>query len=236
MGREPLSLIRWRSIVACAVVGLLLAVLSVPASAVVHEQRGTSLHQYTPTIDVYVEHADYFLVTSLRETPGMGMWFTVYEPLPEGSSVKNSLLYSGQPLAAVDPRPAFARAGFTGQMRTVGVIRHGFPFQAAQGRLVTTRGPTGWSGGISAEEWFWAPHIRGRWVHIPLRPLWWGLLANATLYAGLAMALAWAWQRWRWSRGPGLGCCAACGYDLTGIEGVCPECGTQRDRPLETTA
>lgn len=60
-----------------------------------------------------------------------------------------------------------------------------------------------------------------------LRPIWGNLLANAVV---LAVAIA-ATQRlprqarrwWRQHRGR----CVICGYDLTGIDGMCPECGRE---------
>jgi len=41
----------------------------------------------------------------------------------------------------------------------------------------------------------------------------------------IGLPTAWLWRRDR--RRPRPGCCAACGYDLTGnVSGRCPECGT----------
>ena len=63
---------------------------------------------------------------------------------------------------------------------------------------------------------------------LPLTPLWPGLLADtlfyALLFASLHQLTAWG----RRARRRGRGRCAACGYDLTGIDGVCPECGAAR--------
>ena len=40
----------------------------------------------------------------------------------------------------------------------------------------------------------------------------------------IGLPTAWLWRRDR--RRPRPGCCAACGYDLTGnVSGRCPECG-----------
>lgn len=59
---------------------------------------------------------------------------------------------------------------------------------------------------------------------LPLRPVWPGFAVNAAFYAGMCWVLLAApgvVRRWRRRR---RGACAACGYDLAGLE-ACPECG-----------
>ena len=62
----------------------------------------------------------------------------------------------------------------------------------------------------------------------PTKLLWPGLIADtlfyALLFAGLHQLAGWRRRTRRRRRGR----CAACGYDLTGIDGVCPECGGVR--------
>lgn len=62
---------------------------------------------------------------------------------------------------------------------------------------------------------------------MPLTPVWAGLSANSLAYAGIWFVAASAVRAIRkWLR-PRAGCCAACGYEMTGLRGaVCPECGT----------
>ncbi len=56
-------------------------------------------------------------------------------------------------------------------------------------------------------------------ISVPLRPL--------LLLAVIATSVLWRLDR----RFP-LGCCQNCGYDLTGnVSGVCPECGTEVEKP-----
>lgn len=52
-----------------------------------------------------------------------------------------------------------------------------------------------------------------RVVHVPLGPL-----------AGVLLA-GWALLRWVFPGKHEAGACVACGYDLRGVAGVCPECG-----------
>ena len=66
---------------------------------------------------------------------------------------------------------------------------------------------------------------------LPLRPVWTGLVVDTLLYATAAFAsltlAAWLLERRRRRRGR----CRACGYDLRGIEGRCPECGAEAQPP-----
>lgn len=77
------------------------------------------------------------------------------------------------------------------------------------------------------------PDIRGRFysptgtILLPYLPYWPGLIADtlvfALLFVGLHQLVAWGRRKRRRERGH----CPTCGYDLTGIDGVCPECGGQ---------
>lgn len=76
------------------------------------------------------------------------------------------------------------------------------------------------------------PDIRDRFyspsgkILLPYLPYWPGLIADtlvfAAAFAGLHQLVGLARRAMR--RKPGM--CVKCGYDLTGIEGVCPECGS----------
>lgn len=61
------------------------------------------------------------------------------------------------------------------------------------------------------------------------------VLAIAVIVLALLMPDigVWAMERMKSRREAGLarnGLCTACGYDLTGITGPCPECGKERER------
>ena len=76
---------------------------------------------------------------------------------------------------------------------------------------------------ISQRIWHWMPHYRTTpGFSVIAIPLWIPLLA-------IAIPTAWLWRRDR--RNPP-GCCARCGYDLTGnVTGKCSECGTKVSEP-----
>ena len=68
---------------------------------------------------------------------------------------------------------------------------------------------------------------------LPLRPVWWGFLANTLLYGGAAWVLVhlpFAARRFGRAR---RGLCPACGYAV-GESAVCPECGAPRKKTPET--
>lgn len=73
------------------------------------------------------------------------------------------------------------------------------------------------------------PKTNAESFRLPLRPIWPGFAVNAVFYAGVCWLLLAApgdIRRWRRRR---RGACAACGYDLAGLE-ACPECGAGGSR------
>lgn len=69
----------------------------------------------------------------------------------------------------------------------------------------------------------------GSWVlavrAVPLRPIWTGLVLNTLFYSVCWLVVVWAVGSLRRVRRLTSGKCVACGYDLRGIKGGCPECG-----------
>lgn len=61
---------------------------------------------------------------------------------------------------------------------------------------------------------------------IPVRPVWSGLIFNTLFYTTLGtvpiVVVRWLTRVYRRRRNQ----CEGCGYDLAGIDGTCPECGT----------
>jgi hypothetical protein len=79
-------------------------------------------------------------------------------------------------------------------------------------------------GGIADMEpgWAWGFKLdTGPQWHVAI-PLWLPFVVAVAFAAGL----------WRLDRRRPPGCCARCGYDLTGITGACPECGGKPDSGL----
>jgi hypothetical protein len=70
--------------------------------------------------------------------------------------------------------------------------------------------------------------VAGNRIRVPWLPIWTGLVLDVGAAAALWCTLAWAAAGWRRRRRTRRGRCPTCGYDLTGIDGVCPECGGER--------
>ncbi len=97
----------------------------------------------------------------------------------------------------------------------------------------TAAGERVWWGGRPYRDWknptptIWDARA------IPLEPVWPGLIADVSLFAGLWMLALGGWRGVRRVARCWLGRCAACGYDLKGSGGAaagCPECGWGRAR------
>jgi len=63
---------------------------------------------------------------------------------------------------------------------------------------------------------------------LPLYPIWRGLAAGTVVFSLVILAVHQVAGNANRLRRPRLGRCSYCGYDLTGITGPCPECGTER--------
>lgn len=81
---------------------------------------------------------------------------------------------------------------------------------------------------LTPPSWFPAQRDGPPLPALPCRPVWSGLVLDTALFAAawgmLGFGFAVARGLWRVSQGH----CPCCGYDLLGIEGVCPECGKGR--------
>ena len=75
--------------------------------------------------------------------------------------------------------------------------------------------PTWFQGGLAAREF------------LPIRPIWWGLLANWLIFGGLVWGGAAAISQLRKTRRRRRGLCEGCGYVMAGLA-TCPECGLGR--------
>jgi len=62
---------------------------------------------------------------------------------------------------------------------------------------------------------------------LPIRPIWWGLLANWLIFGGLVWGGAAAIRQLRKTRRRRRGLCEGCGYVMAGLA-TCPECGLGR--------
>ncbi len=110
----------------------------------------------------------------------------------------------------------------------------GWPFRA----MMSFHDGT-WSAGSAGSihtpigaDWRWdfgEPHgLGGVPRGFPLRPIWWGFLADTVIFASIAFALLGIFPAMRALRRR-KGRCPQCGYDLRGaLDAGCPECGWRR--------
>ncbi|UYV13855.1 MAG: hypothetical protein NCW75_06095 [Phycisphaera sp.] len=111
----------------------------------------------------------------------------------------------------------------TGDQTTVAtVIAVGLPLRATWAFQRIT-GPHG-----VVQPWRGIERVtyRGREWGIPLLPRWSGLVGNTVVYAATLLGVVLAIRGLRFSRRRHQNRCIACGYDLAGGNGMCPECGT----------
>ncbi|UYV11520.1 MAG: hypothetical protein NCW75_09425 [Phycisphaera sp.] len=211
-----------RMVVASALVGVVLAVASVPVSAAI---------MYGVLWTTVVSHAQFedgaASVEAFR-TVGFGaeFWFVSANG---ALALKDLRDVSEVPVAATDPRPGYARPAWGGTPANASYlhVRHGWPWRAAEGRQVYPPGQL--SSLVRMTYWNIGP---GRHL-VPLAPVWPGLVANTLFYATLTLVPLAGLRSWRTRRRRKRGRCVACGYELgegVGV-GVCPECGLAK-RPL----
>lgn len=173
-------------------------------------------------------------VWRLSTRAGLGRWRYEFGPDPTyGPNGDGNMLRPTYPLRVSVPGWVELPARAQGLHRTL-TVAYGWPFPAmAEGvHNANTLGVE--------RVWIWTPGNRdARGLRrarpmlaaaefgFPIRPVWWGLLGNAAIYAAACWTavggVRWSWRRLRYKRGA----CVACGYDLAGLpEGAgCPECG-----------
>ena len=219
-----------RMVVAALLVGVVLAVGSVPvaafvawrAAATTHVMRALDVWIYTPQSTIGIQRID---------LPGGRRWVSdALEPLPDAVDQQQSPWAELEP--AEDPRPEWSRPEYPGYTRSFDYFASGWPARAAEGRRVNDHGPTS---PVERQEWLVAVDLSPEWfAWVPLRPIWPGLLANTLFYAAIALMpmVLLRWRRTRRRRARGL--CVACGYELGEGVGVCPECGLESRRSSRT--
>lgn len=197
-----------RIVLVSVVVGVVLAVASVPVAAFVVTQsywagRNGILNDEEPASLTEVRSIG-FQMLEVHVGYHTGAHFRMLDPTD-------------------DPRPPYARpAIYPGFM--LWYVRAGWPWFAAEGRKLQ-RDPTP---GFLVETTIFA----NRWW-IPLRPIWPGLLANTLFYAALVFLPLAGLRLARSRRRRRRGLCVACGYELGHGIAVCPECGLGATRESE---
>ncbi len=253
------SATRWLIPIGLALlIGLLLAILSVPVAALVSQRWGAfstgssmvgEMHRIRDGGEDGGGAGDgvYFLTehhqpatttqtaTSTRMTITMsdrrGVIMRLRGSTRAAPSYANQFLEGPNELEphASDPRPAFLRPPPPEGYTTVEALSAGWPWHAAYGLRYRGRGqPTLESGLVALPLGRTGPQANDV---MPWRPIWPGLAANTLVYAALLLAPLMGLSLARSARRhhrTKRGRCAGCGYQLDGGMERCPECGNER--------
>jgi len=214
--RKP-RMVTLRMVLVSVVMGVVLAVASVPVAVAIEQICHASPPFPDSVIEVIVDHGDRVTSVDCYSTVGYRIWNSwnsgdveiVVRLNPEARPVEH------------DPRPDFAIAcrGQSGDGDIFMMCMYaGWPMSAAKGRWWGTQAGTD-------QEFFYEPQLFGVVWQIPIYPNWSGALANTLFYAIIVLVLLAAGRFTRMQRRRKLGRCVACGYELGLGVGVCPECG-----------
>lgn len=229
MPRHP-RVITWRLVVVSLVVGVVLAVGSVPVGVFVTDLPWATT-TFTNRVDWYVYDAK-MLVHRQSQAATFDSWSWTIEPDGLHSGWSPPADFSTPIWVDVDPRPERAASWLDAKGGGVFTVTAGWPMRAAYGELRTS---DAWLDGSRASSeqvdvGIWYPRVFGRYFNLPYLPLWVGLLGNALFYVLVVLVpvvlLRWHKLRRRARRG----LCLACAYELgEGVE-ACPECGLAKSR------
>lgn len=154
-------------------------------------------------------------------------WFEMVEPLREEYMATRR---REVPAWSVVHQPPATLAAHQSGMNACTEHAFGWPMHALMSESVESFNPVGqgWQkvyAGIVVRPGGKGPDL----VVLPLRPIWSGFLFNTVFYAALAFAILYVPGTIRRSVRRRKGRCKACGYDLRGSGGACPECGWARE-------
>lgn len=212
-----------RMLVVSVVVGVVLAVASVPVASLAVIATRPNWRGYAPNTQWKgdIDRPDHVEIIEMHRGPGERYWATiqVLKPL----ELKDQVMLSRWIEPGDDPRPRYARRRFAGIDVGVQVYAYGWPMRAAYGRSSTMPLPSGgYTYSLDGLNETW---IRSELIRFPLRPIWTGLVGNTAFYAAITLGLLVGVRVLRTRRRRARGRCVACGYELGDGVGVCPECG-----------
>ncbi|MGD1914649.1 MAG: hypothetical protein ACFCBV_00460 [Phycisphaerales bacterium] len=217
MAKARYRILTWRMVVAALLVGVVLAVVSVPVAAVIVDLHARSGPKRT--LALHRVQDGHFIVILCDVGPTGTIWDTSAEPEPALSLRRAAELISTK-ASKDDPRPQIIRLEPDDTWTDATLYRVGWPLESAYCVSLRSQGTN-----VVSDRGFVIVQAFGRrWV-IPRLPLWPGLLANILFYTTLALTpvVLLRWRRTRRRIKHGL--CVACGYELGRDVEVCPECG-----------
>ncbi|MGD1916167.1 MAG: hypothetical protein ACFCBV_08265 [Phycisphaerales bacterium] len=210
-----------RLVLVSILVGVVLAVATVPAGAI-QAQRSLMSVRPIPHRQPFTERSSGDTYVRLR-WPGATWWFARTPEWWNANMHAVTPRFVRVPLVESEALPARVRAVVARGNDEVFDVSAGWPWRAAyfvRHQSVwdhTATHPGQLTFRASGREWF-----------VPCLPLWLGLLGN-TLVFTLPLAVLWSLSRWhRLRRRARRGLCLACAYELGEGIGACPECGLAR--------
>lgn len=222
--RRP-RVVTWRLVLVSLIVGILLAVGSVPVGVAVDRMPWPSTERSTSARTLVFDH---------RRINAYGVHSPAFDARSYRQWSELAHLAGTPPLDAHayvavdrDPRPRRARRWLERGGREVTVGEAGWPLRAAEWQHRASPFQGGRSAGATTAHnvgaWH-VPAVHGEWP-IPYLPLWPGLLGNTLFYAALMLTPLALWRYRKLRRRAWRGMCVACGYELGEGVGACPECG-----------
>ena len=217
MAKARYRILTWRMVVAAVLVGVVLAVTSVPVAALIQgmpllSSVGSTTLRYGIDVD-------------------SGLYFRAKRDAFLGSvvwDIDTTDFFSSEELAFM------LTEGVGEPVETIG-LPSPLPTEIARRNAAWIHVRAGWPARAALAYTEACPknvYVQ-KWTHglsvgstlIPLRPIWMGLLANAFSYTAIALVplVLLRWRRTRRRQARGL--CVACGYELGRDVDVCPECG-----------
>lgn len=218
---QPPRLLSWRSLFVAFVLGLGLAVLSVPVSALLNPPYFRSFQRLMADESFYMLDGDSIVNIQYFEGAGGIVWHA--QTIVSDSTVLGHILAGPgvRITPETDPRPGRARMSSTETDSITFYVEQGFPIPCAWYRRWIPLVPNA----SASESGILRIRVRGDVRYLPSRPVPWGLAINTIFYGlpvlGLVVALRQATRARRRRKDR----CVACNYDLSGIAGPCPECG-----------
>lgn len=217
MPRRP-RVITARLVIVSLVVGVVLAVGSVPMCDVVFERLRQGGDDSSRVC--WLEQGGHKALV-YRYGNGQGvLWWAASGPSDSSRVDRLTRISAGAVESRTDPRPRAIRWPLDVGDREARYTEVGWPLRSASRGRIFAQAPN------VVDEWgVRGATVLGRTVSLSTRPIWPGLLGNTLFYAVLVLVplalLRWRKLRRRATRG----LCVACGYESGDGVRVCPECG-----------
>ncbi len=202
-------------VVVSLVVGVVLAVGSVPVAAFVSQRVLRAWKSPASQKQYWLDKGDHQIYIFHRDTPCYAHW--------ESSIVPDGMYDSPGPdfqRPRRDPRPPYARRAYTGHVQSIVSSSAGWPCLAASGRALMDGTPARFW-----DEWFPSVTLGPLAWRVPVRPIWPGLIGNTAFYTAITLGLLVGVRVLRTRRRRARGRCVACNYEFGEGVSACPECG-----------